>query len=102
MKRIILLFAAAVIAGQTNAADTLRVERARFAGPFVVHEPLILDSTSIDKKKYSRDNLIDTQMSLAVVKNAAETTLADNGVEKGSLNLLAFNFATAAYGKVEV
>ena len=102
MKRIILLFAAAVIAGQTNAADTLRVERARFAGPFVVHEPLILDSTSIDKKKYSRDNLIDTQMSLAVVKNAAETTLADKGVEKGSLNLLAFNFATAAYGKVEV
>lgn len=102
MKKYAILLLAALSIGQIHAADTLRVERARFAGPFVVHKPIVLDSMTLDKKKYSPDNILDTQMSFEGVKKAAETTLADQSVEKGALHLAAFQFVTSSYGKVDV
>ena len=110
MKKIIftlLVLQLSIVVSQLStclAADTLSVNKARFVGPLQVKAPMVLDSMTLDKKKYSPDNIIDTKLSFEALKKAAEIDLSTNTQHPtpNTLNLLGFGFANTSYSNVEV
>jgi len=105
MKKLLALFALIILNCQLSislAADTLSVQRARFVGPITVKAPVVLDSMTLDNKKYSRDNIIETQLSFEALKKAQESELSVLNFEPGTLNLLSFSLENSSYSKVEV
>ena len=84
----ILALAAALLACATAGAEN--VETVRYAGPFKLVNPVVLDSVDCAQTKFSADRLIDTPLQLAVADSAAVRRLDDLSFEHGTLNVLKF------------
>ncbi|MBS7409398.1 MAG: hypothetical protein KIG59_00345, partial [Muribaculaceae bacterium] len=87
-KMNILALAAALLACATAGAEN--VETVRYAGPFKLVNPVVLDSVDCAQTKFSADRLIDTPLQLAVADSAAVRRLDDLSFEHGTLNVLKF------------
>ena len=83
-----LVLAAALLACATAGAEN--VETVRYAGPFKLVNPVVLDSVDCAQTKFSADRLIDTPLQLAVADSAAVRRLDDLSFEHGTLNVLKF------------
>lgn len=84
----ILALAAALLTCATAGAEN--VETVRYAGPFKLVNPVVLDSVDCAQTKFSADRLIDTPLQLAVADSAAVRRLDDLSFEHGTLNVLKF------------
>ena len=84
----ILALAAALLACATAGAEN--VETVRYAGPFKLVNPVVLDSVDCAQTTFSADRLIDTPLQLAVADSAAVRRLDDLSFEHGTLNVLKF------------
>ena len=87
-KMNILALAAALLASATAGAEN--VETVRYAGPFKLVNPVVLDSVDFAQTKFSADLLIDTPLQLAVADSATVRRLDDLNFEHGTLNVLKF------------
>lgn len=85
----------------TSSAEEINVKRVRKAGPYTVNAPVVLDSVTLDNKKYSADQILDTPISLDVVKKGGIADIA-KVTDEGTLNLVGFTITTSAYTSVEV
>lgn len=99
-----LLIAAVMATSLTATANTdgLEIKTARMAGPFSVAKPLVIDSTSVDQKKYSEDNIINTPLSMSVTDGKEDTDLNTWTTTKGTLNVAAFDVNSTSYVKAKV
>ncbi len=92
----------AILALSINCqAEDISVKNVRLAGPYTVQPPIVLDSMTLDNKKYSTDQALDAPLSFDALKTAALDTIPQNR-PIGSLNLIGFTISTTAYAKVEV
>lgn len=98
------LIAAVLVASLTAMANTegQKIENARVAGPFSIVKPFVIDSMSVDQKKYSDDNLINTPLSLSAADNGKEVPLSLWQTEKGTLNIASFDLNSTSYVKAKV
>lgn len=85
-------------------ADTLKYvpENVKFAGPFTVKQPIVIDSIDNNQTKFNADKLIDTPLSLGITDGVAEQKLADITLEKSTLNLISFGINAVSYIKPEI
>ncbi len=81
------------------------VKKVRMAGPFRLHQPILVDSVDAAQKKFSPDAVFDSRVSLVGVRNGKEVDIdalnADTTL-RGGIVLVGFSFDVATYTKVEV
>ena len=94
-----ILLSACLAFSMTASADNTKVQTARYAGPFNIKSPVVLDSLNNKQEKYSTDKLLDTPLSLSAADNAAEQSLSTLNLQKGTLNLVSFDVNTTSYVK---
>ena len=97
------------------SANAIDVNTIRTAGPFSVMEPLVMDSINAAQQKYSAPSILDTPVSLDLVKdglvrnlNGISARSAGGATEKNGkassrkLMLAGFTFTLSKYTKAEV
>ena len=105
----------AMMAMAFASANAIDVNTIRTAGPFSVMEPLVIDSINAAQQKYSAPSILDTQVSLDLVKdglvrnlNGISARSAGGATEKNGkassrkLMLAGFTFTLSKYTKAEV
>lgn len=81
------------------------VKTVRVAGPFRLHQPVVVDSVDAAQKKFSKDALFNTRTSFSTLKEgkiiAVDSLNADTTL-RGAVLLAGFDFDVDAYARVEV
>ena len=100
MKRQILL-AGAMCASLLASAENIDVKSFRYAGPYAVQQPYIVDSVDVNSKKFAMKNLLDTPLSF---DNLSQTAIIDGGAlpqtpQGYALHLAGFSLQAKAYAK---
>ena len=104
MKKTLLTLAASLCLGSV-VADTIPVENFRYVGPFELRQPVQLDSTDVDAKKYDVKELGKTPLNLELVKEGQSWSGEElPTTQKAALHLLAFQVNVTDYfkGKIEL
>lgn len=102
MNKIILL-STLIICSLAAKAENMKINRIKYAGPFAVYAPFETDSTNTESMKFEYKTLLDTQLSLSNIENAAYIDIASlpcSGTE--SLNLISFSVSNHIYSKADI
>ncbi len=87
----------------SSSAEDIKVEKARVAGPFVIPQPVLIDSVTLNNTAFSTAQRLDTPISFDVLKGNPIVDIATEAKpEKGTLNAIGFTFSTGTYAEVEV
>ena len=88
----------------TAAADTIDVSILKYAGPYTVRRPVMMDSLDLSSKKFSAGSLIDTYVDLAKVREGREMAVSQLPKQSGDiqLHLAGFNLSNDAYTKADI
>ena len=100
MRRIILL-AAVLLCTYANAADTLEVRSFRYAGPFSVQQPYMIDATDSEGKAFEAAKLLDTPLSFESLAKGI-TVSGIPKTQSDALHLLGFSTDNASFAKARV
>ena len=73
MKRRLFLSLIAMLACMVWA-DDITVTSFRFAGPYEIHMPVMLDSVNLNSEPYKASALIDTPLKLDLARHATQST----------------------------
>ena len=102
MKKSVFAVILGLIAASAVAKD-IKIERFRYAGPYEMRAPLMLDSVSLDSQPFKVENLLETPLKLSLVKSAkvvADTVFSHSGTP--SLHLLGFQVQNSAFAKAKI
>ncbi len=101
MKRLTIL--ALLLAATTSvpANDTIQINSFRYAGPFEVTVPHLVDSLNIDGKKFQMKSFLDVPLSLDAVNDACVVSTVPE-CDKDALHLLGFNIENRIYAKASI
>ena len=93
-----------VAAPKAFGADTLKVSQFRYTGPYLLRQPVMVDTIGIDRQPYKSDDLLDTPVSLlnAGKGEAYTSALAPQCKDGNALHLLQFTIANSRYTKATV
>ena len=97
--------AAAGLFSTSTAADVVPVKSFRYAGPFELKTPFMVDSVNVKSERFDTKNLLQTPLSLDVANNGTEfTDSALPSVNGNALHLLTFTIDNQHYltGKLNV
>ena len=107
MKKI--LFMATLACAWLNAqAEDIKVMTVKYAGPYAVQQPFMVDETDVNAKKFSAESLIDTPLPLTDVfqvgkdLSGAEGIMVPNSDADNALHLLGFTLQNNRYGKAKL
>ncbi len=100
-KRNYLILAIASQMVSAMASDTLNVETFRHVGPFVLRQPVQLDSTDVNAKKYDAKSLLDCDLNLNLVKKGEvwKGEELPGATETPAMHLLGFQVSAGHYFK---
>ncbi len=96
-----LILSAALLVPMTASAEDIHVTEARLAGPYTMLSPVVIDSVTLDNRKFSSQETLSWPISLDLVRTGRLSPLP-TGQAEGTLNLLGFTFSLASYAEVEV
>lgn len=100
MKRQILL-AGAICAALLASAENIDVKSFRYAGPYAIQQPYLVDSVDVNSKKFAMKNLLDTPLSFDNLSKAA--FIGSDALPKSSqgyaLHLAGFSLQAKTYTK---
>ncbi len=102
-RQIITLAALACMA--SAAADTIAVQNFRYAGPFAIPVPAMIDSVDVNSRKYDVASALDAPMSMeAVLKGAKDISSAVIAGLPGeaATHILSFNLSNTGYATPEI
>lgn len=100
MKKQILL-ASALCASMLASAENIDVKSFRYAGPYPVQQPYLVDSVDVHSKAFAMKNLLDTPLDFEQLQQGASfegDTLPASG-DGYALHLLGFTLQSKAYTK---
>ena len=102
-KNILILFAALWTANFSFAAD-IHVKTFRYAGPFALQQPLMVDSVNLSDKKFSAESLLDTPVNLDLAASGTPFSgaIVPGGNQRYNLNLLGFTLSNTGYAKATI
>ena len=108
MKKILFILALTACASNIQAED-IKVNALKYAGPYPMQQPFIVDETDVNAKKYSAETLIDTPLPLTDVFTSGHADIKGNdGISipkssaEHSLHLMGFTFQNNRYGKAKL
>ena len=108
MKKFLIVLALSASASFVKAED-IKVNSLRYAGPYPMQQPFIVDDTDVNAKKYSADNLMDTPLPLmdvfgskhADIKGVDGISLPKSDADH-ALHLMGFTMQNNRYGKAKL
>ena len=75
MKKQILLAGALCMSVMAASAETIEVKSFRYAGPYAVQKPFMVDSVDVHSKAFSLKSILDTPLSSEVLKQAGNSSM---------------------------
>lgn len=103
MKKQIIL-AGALCMGLLASAENIDVKSFRYAGPFVVQQPYLVDSVDVNSKAFAMKNLLDTPLSFEQLSQS--TTFVGEVLPKTTdgyaLHLVGFHLQNNAYTEAKL
>ena len=101
MKKPLLLILALMGINTAFAADTLKVSSFRYAGPYTVSKPFLVDSVDVKGKAFDPKSILDTPLSFAALKDASPVSgIPDTG--ENDLCLLGFSIQNQSFSKASI
>lgn len=80
------------------ASDTIKVETFKYSGPFNLNQPIQLDSTDVNAKKYDSKVLIESSLNLELAKQGTIWSGCELPTsQQPALHLLSFSINTSEY-----
>lgn len=104
MKKEFLFACALGLSLTVQAKGHLDITSYRYAGPYLVSRPLLVDSTDVNAKAWSAASLLKTPLSLDAVGQAPVSDadkLPSAPAEGYALHLMQFDLENTAYGKAK-
>lgn len=101
MKRTAFIMAAALLLQAAAYADNLEVKSFRYAGPYTVKQPCLIDSVDVNGKKFAPENILDTHLSLDALRTASLTSVLPH-CDSATLNLVGFSVETMDFVKADL
>ena len=100
MKKQILL-AGVLCASMLASAENVNVKSFRYAGPYAVQQPYMVDSVDVNSKAFAMKNLLDMPLDLGQVNQgtAFDGEVLPNVTDGYALHLLGFTLQSKAYTK---
>lgn len=98
-KTLFTLIAACMLCHGTAMADSICVSKVRMAGPYKVVNPIVIDSIDNAQKKFKDVKVIDTDINISLADKAEVRELSSLTLEKGSVNIVAFDITALSYIK---
>ena len=99
-----MLFSAVLLASTNVKAEDIPVRECRYAGPFKLERPVMMDSVNLKGKNFSEDDWVQTPLNLSLVdkgKNVSEGELP--GCSDGAaLHLLGFQMENSSFTEAEI
>ena len=98
MKKILLTIACATFAALALAAN-IPVREFRYAGPFPVKTPFMVDTVNVNSKAFEFASLLDTPLSGDVLKDSGIYTASDLPLSAATdaIHLIEFSFQNSGY-----
>ena len=99
-----LLLAGALCAMVAGNAGNIDVKSFRYAGPYAVQRPFMVDSVDVNSKKFATESLLDTPLGLEQLKQGTtfEGEVLPNVSDGYALHLLGFTLQSDAYTKAKL
>lgn len=103
MKKQILL-ASALCAAMLASAENIDVKSFRYAGPYPVQQPYLVDSVDVNSKTFAMKSLLDTPLSLEQFEQSTpfEGEVLPNVAEGYALHLVGFHLQNNAYTEAKL
>ena len=103
MKKQILL-AGALCATMLASAENIDVKSFRYAGPYAVQQPYMVDSVDVNSKAFAMKTLLDTPLSLELLEqgSAFSGELLPNVSDGHALHLIGFALQAHAYTEAKL
>lgn len=103
MKKQIIL-AGALCMGLLASAENIDVKSFRYAGPFVVQQPYLVDSVDVNSKAFAMKNLLDTPLSFEQLSQstAFEGEVLPKTTDGYALHLVGFHLQNNAYTEAKL
>ena len=98
MKKQIIL-ASALCLGLLASAENIEVKNFRYAGPYAVQQPYMIDSVDVNSKAFAIKNLLDAPLSLEQVQQGTSFSgeVVSNVSDGHALHLVGFTLQSKAY-----
>ena len=93
-------FSAALMASLGANAETIEVQKFKYAGPYPVATPWMADSVDIKAEKFSLEKLLDSPLSLSQLGNGKEVSSLPG--DKNALHLASFTVTNQARTKATI
>ena len=103
MKKQIIL-AGALCMGLLASAENIDVKSFRYAGPFVVQQPYLVDSVDVNSKAFAMKNLLDTPLSFEQLSQSTtfEGEVLPKTTDGYALHLVGFHLQNNAYTEAKL
>ena len=79
-----------VMAAATSTADT-RVKWVRYAGPFTMQQPVVLDSIDNKQVKFTTDNLVNSTVAMSITDNKPIVDVNSLALDTAKFHVLGFD-----------
>ena len=103
MKKQILLVGA-LCATMLASAENIDVKSFRYAGPYAVQQPYMVDSVDVNSKAFAMKNLLDTPLSLDVLEQGTDFNgeVLPNVADGHALHLISFALQAHSYTEAKL
>ncbi|MDE6459582.1 MAG: WD40 repeat domain-containing protein, partial [Paramuribaculum sp.] len=98
MKKLVAAVLTAVSVG-AMASDTINVEIFRYAGPFPIGSPVVIDSLDVNSRKFDIKSVLDMPMNIeAALKSGKQVgSVLPSGGELPAVNVISFDVTNRGY-----
>ena len=101
MKKLLLTLVALTGCLFANG-ETMKVNRFKYAGPYMVSRPYMADNTDVNGKTYEDNGIIETYLSFASLESAPYVDGVPSKAPEKSINLIGFTLKNERFAKVEI
>ena len=91
-----------LLASTSVLADDIGVTSFRYAGPYTVQQPIMMDSLDVNSKAFERSRLLDTPINMSSVEAGAVVSNPVLKSESPALHLLGFTLSNTTFASADI
>ena len=80
----------------------MKINRFKYAGPYVVSQPYMTDKTDVNGKTYAQNGILETYLSFSALESAPYVEATPANAPENSLNLIGFTLKNERFAKGEI
>lgn len=101
MKKLLLTLVALTGCLFANG-ETMKINRFKYAGPYMVSQPYMTDQTDVNGKTYAQKGILETYLSFSALESAPYVEATPANAPENSLNLIGFTLKNERFAKGEI